>query len=79
MIPNFRDSDDDNDGILDSVEIANGLNPLNVSDAQADFDNDGFSNAIEISVGTDIRDSASKPVWTPVVMGNIITFIPSAP
>ncbi len=79
MIPNFRDSDDDNDGISDILERANGLNPLNASDAQADFDADGFSNAIEISVGTDIRDSASKPVWTPVVMGNIITFIPSAP
>ena len=79
MIPNYRDHDDDNDGISDSDELANGLNPLNASDAQADFDGDGFSNAIEISLGTDLRNNTRKPIWTPVVMGNIITFIPSAP
>jgi hypothetical protein len=52
---------------------------LDASDGQADFDNDGFSNAIEISVGSDIRNSTSKPIWAPVMMGDIITFIPSAP
>ncbi len=77
MIPNYRDNDDDNDGISDSDELANGLNPLNALDAQADFDGDGFSNAIEISVGSDIRNSTSKPSWTPVMMDDIIIFIPS--
>jgi len=79
MIPNYRDNDDDNDGISDSDELANGLNPLNASDAQADFDGDGFSNAIEISVGSDIRDSTSKPIWTPIMMGDTITFVSAAP
>jgi len=77
MIPNYRDTDDDNDGISDSDEIANGLDPLNRSDAQLDFDNDGFTNVIEISVGSDIRNSTSKPIWTPVMMDNVIIFIPS--
>ena len=68
---------DDNDGILDSLEIVNGINPLNPSDAQADFDNDGFSNAIEISIGTNIRNTRSKPIWTPVIMGDIMIFVSS--
>ena len=74
MIPNFRDTDDDNDGILDTVEVANGLNPLDASDAQKDFDGDGFSNAIEISVGSDIKSAKIHPVWTPIIMGEIMTF-----
>ena len=76
-IGNNADSDDDNDGINDTLEIANGLNPLNASDAQADFDHDGFSNAIEVSVGTNIRDTQSKPIWTPIMMGEIIMFVPA--
>jgi len=74
-IGNNADTDDDNDGISDSLEMANGLNPLDPSDAQADFDNDGFSNAVEISVGTSIRNSSSKPIWTPIIMGDIVMFI----
>ena len=76
-ISNATDTDDDNDGLSDSIETAHGLNPLNASDAQADFDNDGFSNAIEISVGSDIRSAQSHPTWTPVIMGDIMIFIPS--
>ena len=76
-IGNNADSDDDNDGLSDTIETAHGLNPLNASDAQADFDNDGFSNTIEISVGSDIRSAQSHPTWTPVIMGDIMIFIPS--
>jgi len=76
-IGNNADNDDDNDGILDSVEIENGLNPLNASDAQTDLDGDGFSNIIEISLGTDIHNRASKPIWAPVMMDNIIIYIPT--
>jgi len=79
MIPNYRDSDDDNDGISDSDELANGLNPLNASDAQADFDGDGFNNMIEISLGTDLRNNASTPIWIPIIMSDVIIFVPSAP
>ena len=76
-IGNNADRDDDNDGISDVDEVANGLNPLNASDAQADIDGDGFSNAIEISVGTNPRSTSSHPVWAPVMMGDIMIFIPS--
>jgi len=76
---NHLDTDDDNDGISDSVEIANGLDPLNASDAQTDLDKDGFSNAIEILVGTKIKDASSKPIWIPVMMDDIATFIAVKP
>ena len=78
-IPDSRDTDDDNDGIPDSLEQANGLNPLNASDAQADFDNDGFANAIEISMGTNIRNASSKPIWIPIIMDDLMMFIPAKP
>ena len=38
------DSDADGDGIPNSVEIANGLNPLDPSDAALDLNGDGISN-----------------------------------
>jgi len=76
-IGNNADIDDDNDGIIDTLERANGLNPLNPSDAQADFDHDGFSNSIEISVGANIYNAASKPKWVPVMVGDIFILIPS--
>lgn len=47
------DSDDDNDGLPDDYETANGLNPLDPSDASADADNDGFSNIEEFEAGSD--------------------------
>lgn len=62
-VGNNADSDDDGDGITDVEELANGLNPLNASDAQEDYDGDGFSNTIEISLGTDIRVASSTPKW----------------
>jgi len=74
-IGNNADTDDDNDGLSDVIEIANGLDPLNASDALADFDNDGFNNAVEISVGTNVHNASSKPIWAPVIMGDIITFV----
>ncbi|MGH8493285.1 MAG: beta strand repeat-containing protein [Moraxellaceae bacterium] len=41
------DSDDDNDGIPDVVEMANGLNPFSAADAALDLDGDGLSNLVE--------------------------------
>jgi len=76
-IGNNADNDDDGDGIADTVENEHGLNPLNASDAQADFDGDGFSNSIEISLGTNIRNSSSKPQWAPILMDDIMVFIPT--
>jgi len=78
-IGNNADTDDDNDGISDVLEVANGLDPLNATDAQADADADGFSNAIEISVGSDIHSASSKPIWAPVLMGDLMIFVPYFP
>lgn len=73
----ISDADKDNDGIRDSLEVANKLDPLDASDAQTDLDHDGFSNAIEISIGTNIRNAKSKPIWAPIMMDDIITFVPA--
>jgi len=76
-IGNNADTDDDNDGISDLAEVANGLNPLNGADAQADFDGDGFSNAQEIGFATDIRNANSKPTWVPIFTGDgLIIIVP---
>ncbi len=47
------DLDRDGDGMPDSYEIENGLNPLNSFDRDADDDNDGFTNFQEFRFGTD--------------------------
>lgn len=44
---NLCDLDDDGDGIEDVAELANGLDPLDPSDAAADRDADGISNLDE--------------------------------
>ncbi len=51
-ILNNVDPDDDNDGISDIDELANGLDPLDSSDADEDNDGDGISNRDEINAGT---------------------------
>lgn len=53
--------DSDGDGLLDKWEKANGLNPLDPSDAFGDFDKDGFNNLEEYTSKTDPKDPASKP------------------
>jgi len=78
-LPDNEDTDDDNDGISDVVENANGLNPLDPSDAQVDFDHDGFTNAIELSLDTDIRNKNSKPKWVPLLLDGMVTLVPVAP
>ena len=51
-IGNNADTDDDNDGIPDIWEIANGLDSLNAADAQKDTDEDGLSNLEEYLQGS---------------------------
>ncbi|MBI5676158.1 MAG: DUF4214 domain-containing protein [Nitrospirae bacterium] len=58
-IPDKDDTDDDNDGIPDTWEIDHGMNPLDASDAYADFDGDGLTNLGEYQHGTDINDPDS--------------------
>jgi hypothetical protein len=76
-IPDNFDEDKDGDGIDNQTELLHGLDPTNTFDATADDDNDGFSNAIEIKIGTDLHNEEDKPVWTPVITDNILTFMPS--
>ncbi|GAA6138994.1 hypothetical protein NBRC116583_27410 [Arenicella sp. 4NH20-0111] len=47
------DSDTDGDGLPDDYELANGLNPRNSFDRDADPDNDGFTNIEEFEFGSD--------------------------
>ena len=72
-IGNNADTDDDDDGLSDEVEIANGLDPLNASDANADNDNDGVSNAIEIANGTNLSVDEFPPEFRSV--GGPITVV----
>ncbi len=54
------DPDDDNDGMSDAFEAANGLDPLNPLDASGDLDGDGFTNLQEFKAGTDPNDRGSN-------------------
>ena len=52
-------SDSDRDGIPNSWETANGLNPNSAADALLDSDGDGNSNRSEFLAGTDPQDPRS--------------------
>ena len=60
-ITNNVDSDDDNDGIPDQYELANGLDPFNGSDIKGDLDSDGYINIAEYLAGTDINNFNDFP------------------
>lgn len=54
-------ADTDGDGMHNSWEIANGLNPVDPADAALDRDGDGASNKSEYLGGTDPNDRSSVP------------------
>ena len=58
------DDDDDNDGMPDTFETDNGLNPL-IDDSADDADGDGVSNLDEYTNGTDVNQDHVPPVVTP--------------
>lgn len=59
---NACDSDDDNDGLPDAIEIAAGLNSLDDSDAELDLDGDSYSNRVEFLLGSELNNNQSMPV-----------------
>ena len=63
------DLDDDNDGMPDAIELANGLNPIDPADASGDLDGDRFTNLQEFKAGTDPNDPASNaaPAIVPIL------------
>jgi len=54
---NNADLDDDNDLMPDDWELANGLNPLDASDASQDTDRDGVSNYDEYLAGSNPNEA----------------------
>ncbi len=59
------DADDDNDGMTDEFEEANGLDPFDPSDAEEDSDGDGVSNQEEFENGGDPNVDDTPPSITP--------------
>src|SRR4029077_12689455 len=53
--------DSDGDGMHNSWERANGLDPNNAADANLDRDGDGASNKAEYLAGSDPNNAASTP------------------
>jgi len=64
-VGNNADSDDDNDGMPDTWETENGLNPLDATDASLDPDGDGLTNLEEYEGDTDpnVSDAQAFPWW----------------
>jgi len=64
-IGNNADDDDDNDGMPDTWETENELNPLDAADASLDPDGDGLTNLQEYQGDTNpsVSDAQAFPWW----------------
>ena len=70
-LADFADEDDDNDGMPDTYELANGFDPLNASDANQDADGDGLSNLDEFLGGSD-PNNPNDPVQIPIPLAALV-------
>lgn len=63
--PDVTDPDDDNDGMPDTWETENGLNPLDATDASLDPDGDNLTNLQEYQGDTNpnVSDAQAFPLW----------------
>jgi hypothetical protein len=57
-----EDEDEDNDGLVNDVETANGCNPRYAYDAMLDDDGDGYSNRLECRAGTDANSAQAQEI-----------------
>lgn len=71
------DTDDDGDGMPDAWESANGLNPLNASDAALDIDGDGRTNLQEYQLGSNpnVPDSFSSNYSSMTMAGTMNNWV----
>ncbi len=68
-------ADEDQDGIVDEWERANGLDPSDASDAVEDFDGDGASNRAEYVAATDPNNASdSLRMRSVVIEGSELVF-----
>ena len=71
------DDDDDNDGLLDTVETNTGtyVGPTNTGSNpfDADSDNDGVTDGVEVTNGTNPNSAASATPGVPFHAGRVIT------
>ncbi len=80
VLPDCVDPDDDDDGMADVCEDANGLDPLDPSDAALDPDGDGRSNLVECTDGTDlgVYEGPDAPAnLTPLDEETVVTDAPT--
>ena len=70
---NVCDTDDDNDGIPDTVETGNNLDPLNAADAALDSDGDGTSNLAEYQQCVQENDAQCLRITVDSVAPVIVT------
>ncbi len=64
VLPRTLPVDTDDDGMPDSWELANGLEPNNPDDAWFDPDGDEVVNLFEYQLGSDLNNPATPPVAT---------------
>jgi len=66
--------DIDNDGIPDAWEIANGLDPTNVSNALIDSDGDGYSDLFEYAHNSNPMDIDATPFQEIKLLNSMLTY-----